>query len=323
MEYDNDDDGLLSEAWVQYITSTLISGFEAHLCEHTVNRRFIALFGCSMHITAMIWALLDVVNLGPDGAKLHHLLWALMFMKTYGTCSELACIFEVDEKTFRKWIWLIIIAISKIEDIVSRKCIIVLLLLCYLTDLYFQKIEWENRFMMADAYQRCLVVIDGTDFKINEPFPFDPSYFSHKFNHAALRYKIGVCIKTGWIVWVLGPFAAGAWPDLRISREVLHYELCDQEMYVADGGYKDGNGWSVNPDGTHTFAQRQFATARARTETINGCFKKFRCLKEVWRHEIEKHGAVMTSVAIIVQLSLREGKLSWMVDYDEADMEDF
>jgi len=161
--------------------------------------------------------------------------------------------------------------------------------------------------MMADIYQKCLVTVDGTDFKINEPIPFNPAYFSHKFNHAALRYEVAVCIKTGWIVWVLGPFPAGAWPDLRIAREVLHHELCNGEMYYADGGYTDSFGYSINPDGTQTFTQRVAAICRARQETINGCFKQFRCLKNVWRHDRKKHGDVMMFVAIIAQLGLREG----------------
>ena len=67
--------------------------------------------------------------------------------------------------------------------------------------------------MMADPGQRCKITVDGTDFRIQEPSPFDPKWYSHKFRGPGLRYEIGVCIKTGWIVWVNGPFPAGAWPD--------------------------------------------------------------------------------------------------------------
>ena len=64
--------------------------------------------------------------------------------------------------------------------------------------------------MDADANQVALQTIDGTDFKVWEPHPFNPDYFSHKYNHAGVRYEIGICIKTGWIVWINGPFPCGA-----------------------------------------------------------------------------------------------------------------
>ena len=173
--------------------------------------------------------------------------------------------------------------------------------------------------MLADPYQVCLITVDGTDFKIEEPSPFDPSYYSHKINHAGLRYEIGICIKTGWIVWVNGPFPCGAWPDLRIARSALHDMLLAGEKYVADGGYSDGHGYSENPNGTNTFAQRQYALARARHETINGVFKTHKCLNDMWRHDRDKHGLVFHSITIIVQLGLREGNYTFTIDYDEAE----
>jgi len=62
---------------------------------------------------------------------------------------------------------------------------------------------------------------------------FNKDYFSHKFHHAGVRYEIGICIATGWIVWINGPFPCGAWPDLRIARSSLHDALFNDEMYIA------------------------------------------------------------------------------------------
>jgi len=174
---------------------------------------------------------------------------------------------------------------------------------------------------MADPYQKCLITIDGTDFLIQEPSPFDPQYYSHKFKHAGVRYEIGICIKTGWIVWVMGPFPCGGWSDLRISRHALHYELLTGEIYCADGTYNTVDGWSVTPDGTHSFAQRQYSHARARHETVNGCFKRFRCLRNMWRHDRQKHAPMCHAVTKIVQLGIRAGNLTWMLDYDEAEFD--
>ena len=67
--------------------------------------------------------------------------------------------------------------------------------------------------MMTDPGQRCKITVDGTDFCNQEPAPFNPKWYSHKFKGPGLHYKIGVCIKTRWLVWVNGPFPAGAWPD--------------------------------------------------------------------------------------------------------------
>lgn len=48
------------------------------------------------------------------------------------------------------------------------------------------------------------VSLDGTDFRIQEPYHpdgIDPSYYSHKFKAAGLRYEVGLNIRTGDIVW--------------------------------------------------------------------------------------------------------------------------
>ena len=53
------------------------------------------------------------------------------------------------------------------------------------------------------------MTVDGTDVMIWEPTPFSKMWYSHKFHGAELRYEIGMCIQTGDIVWVNGPFKCG------------------------------------------------------------------------------------------------------------------
>ena len=127
--------------------------------------------------------------------------------------------------------------------------------------------------MMADPGQRCKITVDGTDFRIQEPSPFDPKWYSHKFRGPGLRYEIGVCIKTGWIVWVNGPFPAGAWPDREIARSGINRHLENNECYVGDGGYYDGGQWAEMPTGHNNAEQKMYALARARHETVNSRFK--------------------------------------------------
>lgn len=78
---------------------------------------------------------------------------------------------------------------------------------------------------MDDNGSTCLVSVDGTDFQICEPSKFDEKWFSHNFNGPSVRYEIAVCIQTGWIVWINGPFPCGT-PDLCIARSgLVIYEL--------------------------------------------------------------------------------------------------
>ena len=46
---------------------------------------------------------------------------------------------------------------------------------------------------------------------------------------------MAVCIKTGWIVWVNGPFPAQEWPDRKIAQAGINHHLDENECYVGDG----------------------------------------------------------------------------------------
>ena len=127
--------------------------------------------------------------------------------------------------------------------------------------------------MMADPRQQCKIMVDGTDFHIQEPALFNPKWYSHKFRGPGLRYEIGVCIKTGWIVWVNGPFPAGAWPDQEIAGSGINHHLENNECYVGDGGYYDRGQWAETPTGHNNAEQKMYVLARAHHETVNSCFK--------------------------------------------------
>jgi hypothetical protein len=42
------------------------------------------------------------------------------------------------------------------------------------------------------------VIVDGTDFRINEPTDFSTKWFSHKFKGPGLRYEVAISIKGGY-----------------------------------------------------------------------------------------------------------------------------
>jgi hypothetical protein len=78
------------------------------------------------------------------------------------------------------------------------------------------------------------MTLDGTDFRIHEPQPFDRKWYSHKFKGPGVRYEVGVCIQTGHMCWVNGPYPCGEWTDLKIARscivEMLPLDKCYLRM---------------------------------------------------------------------------------------------
>ena len=78
------------------------------------------------------------------------------------------------------------------------------------------------------------MTVDGTDFRIAEQGRI---FYSHKFKKSGLRYEVGICILTGDIVWINGPYPCGSWPDINIFRDALITELEAGERVEADDGY--------------------------------------------------------------------------------------
>ena len=113
------------------------------------------------------------------------------------------------------------------------------------------KIVWNNRFR-NNIGNTCLVTVDGTDFRINEPTPFWPGWKSFKFNGPGVRYEVAVCIRSGDLVWINGPFPCGHWPDLKIFRHALVFELQDGEKVEADKGYR-GEPEHINTPNSNIF----------------------------------------------------------------------
>ena len=184
----------------------------------------------------------------------------------------------------------------------------------------FPQIKWENRFHGYHG-RSCLVTVDGTDFWICEPKPFAKDFYSHKFAKAGLRYEVGVCIQTGLIVWINGPFAAGKYNDITIFRSKMIYELLDWEMVEADQGYV-GQPNKIRVKYELGASENQFeakARARARGETINGRFKNFCILTDRYRHKISMHSYVLCAVAVLTQISLTTVSPAFKVNYPAHD----
>lgn len=84
----------------------------------TLYRRFHSYFGVDVELCSGLW--LWIFDVLPDSASYFHLLWALLFLKTYSSYEVLSGLVGCDEKTYRKWVWIFLVAIADLEqDVVS------------------------------------------------------------------------------------------------------------------------------------------------------------------------------------------------------------
>lgn len=122
-----------------------------------------------------------------------------------------------------------------------------------------------------------------------------------------MRYEIGVCISTGWIVWANGPFRCGAYPDELVAKKALHHILDEDEKYVADGGYKSY--LAIIPADAITQHETDYMkVCRSRHETINGYFKTFASIANIFTRDVSKHGLFTHSIINIVQIGIMHGE---------------
>lgn len=158
--------------------------------------------------------------------------------------------------------------------------------------------------------------VDGTDFQIYEPTPFNPGWYSHKFKGPGLRYEVALAISTGDIVHINGPFPCGNYPDITIFRSKLKQMLEDGEMVEADRGYR-GEYYHVRTTVDYDDDEELISKGKvlARHETVNRRFKQFGVLKQVFRHHIGVHRVVFESVVVLTQLSINNGDKLFQVDY--------
>ena len=161
--------------------------------------------------------------------------------------------------------------------------------------------------MAGSALGGARASVDGTDFAIPEPGPFDKKWFSHKFKGPGLRHEIGICISTGRIVWAHGPFPCGACADVLIFRKSkgMKLVLAKDEMVIGDKGHSDDN--CITGDDQQLMPKRIFERAKARHETVNGRLKQFFVLGHKFRHGLSRHSACFFAVLNLTQLMIDDG----------------
>jgi len=277
--------------------------------------KFTSLFGITAEVTAIAWNLCKDDWLGYN-LQPKHMLWALMFLKSYAKESLLCATANTSRPTFRKWIWKVIkVVCGKIPSVVSTFCLSAIQIHFdvssfksnqSLTTLMLQ-ILWSKRFEQ-DKGLTCKVYVDGTDYMIAEPTPFSKEWYCYKHGCAGLRYEIATCIQTGHIVWVNGPFKCGKWPDIKIFRRNLKQRLLPCEMVECDRGYRGDQSCRHADIVFNRADQRAKGRAAARHETVNGDLKRFGCLKQVFRHAKELHKQVFGACVVLTQLGYNIGE---------------
>lgn len=283
----------------------------------TEDRDFREFFGCGLLIAHKLWKMMEGEFL-PAGATIFEFLYTLMFMKVYGKEGTMCSLAGgIHPQTFRKWTWDIIDSIANLESMVVSFYSFSGELLCTPLTMWFSfQIVWNNRFK-SDKGNDCLITNDGTDFRVAE---HGKRWYSFKFKKSGLRYEVGLCILTGEIVWICGPYECGKWNDISIFRNALMTELGPNERVEADDGYIGEHPRHIKcPKGFANQEQTLFMQQRVRNrqETVNKRFKNWGILKQVYRHAIPKHGDVFRAIVVITQLSITNGEQLFECGYKD------
>ena len=95
---------------------------------------------------------------------------------------------------------------------------------------------------------------------------------------------------------------------LKYSRRTFKKKLEKNEKVEADGIYRGVNGTRSKGDFVSRADQRAKSKARGRHETVNGRIKNWACLRDVWRHPLDKHKYAFAAVVVITQITFNIGE---------------
>ena len=87
-------------------------------------------------------------------------------------------------------------------------------------------------------------------------------------------------------------------------------------MILANVGYSNSGNYLVTIHELHGFAKKQAGVVLCQHELVNWQLKVFRCLGSKYRHDQAEHGNFLRSIALLVQLDLKEGQATYDVDFN-------
>ena len=179
------------------------------------------------------------------------------------------------------------------------------------------QILFENR-KKEETGNDCLLSIDGTYIRI--ALPTCKQFYSKKSKKSAMRYEVGLCIKTGEICWVNGGYPPGEEKDNMIFQDALMDELKEGERVETDMGYRASAPKYVTCPGTIWAEAKNKEIqnrVRARQETVNLRMKNWNILVAPCRHSVYQHQHVFLAIAVLTQLAIQNGKSLFDVEYND------
>lgn len=174
-------------------------------------------FWACPRVCSNLWSRTRQVTSVPAGVHPRHLRWSLMLMRKYSEDALLSLLTgNVDEGTYCKWAWFFIESISLLEFSVVSVLNIRNDMPTPTTNNTVQ-IVWSNR-LLNNIGNDCLVSVDGTDCPMHKFKPFWDGWYKHKYNGPGTRWEVCICICTGHIVSISGPYYPGQWNDLMVFQ---------------------------------------------------------------------------------------------------------
>ena len=262
-----------------------------------------ATFGVPFTVVQKCW---NYIFDSPDNIKPIHLLWTFYFVKIYPSENFGVNLIKCSEKTFRKWVWIVLIALDVYLPNVS-------------TD-FITQFPWEYRKVMQTGV--ISGIVDVTRIRIPEPSTA-PAYefYSAKDKFHALKYEIVVSVgKNQQIVWVRGP-CKGAVNDMKIFKtglkamlepgEKLLADLCyvgkEEEDRLITGAKADCGRFITDEELKHI---ARMNSLRQDIERVNSRLKVFNMNTKVWRHSHEKHEVALKVLCRIMKLYYEDSPLT-------------
>jgi hypothetical protein len=181
------------------------------------------------------------------------------------------------------------------------------------------QIDFDSRLGIHDVGNDCLMLVDGTDSRIplKGAAKKGNPLRSHKYaGMSALCYELGVDILMGNLVWIQGPYPAGAWPNIKIFTSCLAHFLEPYERVKADDGYR-GHADKVKCPKNNVNPVKNLkmqGRVRACHETLYGRLKNWGILSQVFL-DIRRNGDIFRACAVITQLTIEHGEPLFAVEY--------
>lgn len=158
-----------------------------------------SIFGAPFIVITDLW---EEVEPFIDNARTEHkhLLWAFVFLKIYSPLEKVhyAIVGLRYKQTFSKW--------------------------------------WSSWYFVKKICNLQDDVLVGIDCPCSEPHLFSTDVLPKKFNRLRIKYRIGICIETGYIVWINGFFSGRNsemiifWGELTTILEDLKFVKADTSL---------------------------------------------------------------------------------------------